>query len=177
MMNQATKSIPKPTDCNEGICLNEDNQKERQSHLDWLLTNSIDISEDTSSEELSKTIITLIYKKNINPNLDIVDTYTSSNIYSDGDLKYIEFNTEICQKDLPVSHNQFTIHTDYIFMKNSGKTYLIYKKSGIFEEIYNKLKEDDIKNSKELIKSVTNLLKTTFQLNREINLNNFLKEE
>ena len=172
MMNQnVIMKEEQPLSCNE------ERQKERQSHLEWLLTNSIDISDDTSSEELSKTIITLIYKKNINPNLNPIDTYTSYNIYSDGDLKYFEFNTEIYQKDLPCINNQFTIHTDYIFMRNNGKMYLIYKKIGIFTEVYNKLKEDDIKNSKELIKNVNNLLKTTFQLNREINLNNFLKEE
>ena len=62
-------------------------------------------------------------------------------------------------------------------MRNNQKRYLIYKKIGIFDEVYNKLKEDDTKNAKELVRNVNNLLKTTFQLNREINLNNFLKEE
>ncbi len=172
MMNQnVIMKEEQPLSCNE------ERQKERHSLLEELLSNSIDLPNDKSSEELSKTIITLIYKKNTNPNLSITDTYLYLSTYNDGESKYIELNTEVYQKDLPVSHNQFTIHTDYIFMKNSGKTYLIYKKSGIFDEICNNLKNDDIKNSKVLIKSVTNLLKTTFHLNREINLNNFLKEE
>ena len=62
-------------------------------------------------------------------------------------------------------------------MRNNQKRYIICKKNGIFDEVFNKLKEDDTKNAKELVKSVNNLLKTSFQLNREINLNNFLKEE
>lgn len=169
MMNHTAKiSVPMEEECLE---------KDRHSLLEELLSNSIDISNEESSEDLSKTIITLIYKKNFNPNLNIIDTHLYLNTHNDGESKYIELNTEVYQKDLPCVQNEFIIHTDYIFMRNNGKMYLIYKKIGIFTEVYNKLKEDDIKNSKELIKNVNNLLKTTFQLNREINLNNFLKEE
>ena len=169
MRNQLAKmSVPMEEECLE---------KDRHSLLEELLSNSIDLLNDKSSEELSKTIITLIYKKNTNPNLFIIDTNLYSNIYNDGESKYIELNTEVYQKDLPCVQNEFIIHTDYIFMRNNQKRYLIYKKIGIFDEVYNKLKEDDTKNAKELVRNVNNLLKTTFHLNREINLNNFLKEE
>ena len=169
MMNQLTKmSVPMEEECLE---------KDRHSLLEELLSNSIDLSNDKSSGELSKTIITLIYKKNTNPNLSITDTHSYVNIHNDGETKYIELNTEVYQKDLPCVQNEFIIHSDYIFMRNNQKRYLIYKKIGIFDEVYNKLKEDDTKNAKELVRNVNNLLKTTFQLNREINLNNFLKEE
>ena len=169
MMNQLTKmSVPMEEECLEKV---------RHSLLEELLSNSIDLSNDKSSGELSKTIITLIYKKNTNPNLSIMDTHLYVNIYNDGEAKYIELNTEVYQKDLPCVQNEFIIHSDYIFMRNNQKRYKIYKKIGIFDEVYNKLKEDDTKNAKELVRNVNNLLKTTFQLNREINLNNFLKEE
>ena len=169
MMNKLAKmSVPMEEECLE---------KDRYSLLEELLSNSIDLLNDKSSEELSKTIITLIYKKNTNPNLSITDTHLYLSTYNDGESKYIELNTEVYQKDLPCAQNEFIIHTDYIFMRNNQKRYLIYKKIGIFDEVYNKLKEDDTKNAKELVRNVNSLLKTTFQLNREINLNNFLKEE
>ena len=168
MMNHTAKlSVP----------IEECLEKDRHSLLEELLSNSIDITNEKSSEELSKTIITLIYKKNTNPNLSITDTHLYFKIYNDGESKYIDLNTEVYLKDLPCVQTEFIIHTDYIFMRNNEKMYLIYKKIGIFDEVFNKLKEDDIKNSKELVRNVNNLLKNTFQLNREINLNNFLKEE
>ena len=170
MMNQKIAKMSGPMEkCSVKEC--------RHSLLEELLSNSIDISNEKSSEELSKTIITLIYKKNTNPNLSITDTQLYLSTYNDGESKYIELNTEVYQKDLPCVQNDFIIHSDYIFMRNNQKRYLIYKKIGIFDEVYNKLKEDDTKNAKELVRNVNNLLKTTFQLNREINLNNFLKEE
>lgn len=169
MMNHATKNEEPIGQCSVKEC--------RHSLLEELLSDSIDISNDKSSEELSKTIITLIYKKNTNPNLSITDTHLYSNICNDGESKYIELCTEVYLKDLPCVQNEFIIHSDYIFMRNNQKKYLICKKNGIFDEVFNKLKEDDTKNAKELVKSVNNLLKTTFHLNREINLNNFLKEE
>lgn len=169
MMNHTAKiSVPMEKECLE---------KDRYSLLEDFLSNSIDISNEKSSEELSKTIITLIYKKNTSPNLSITDTHLYSNIYNDGESKYIELCTEVYLKDLPCVQNEFIIHSDYIFMRNNQKRYIICKKNGIFDEVFNKLKEDDTKNAKELVKSVNNLLKTSFQLNREINLNNFLKEE
>lgn len=169
MMNHTAKiSVPMEEECLK---------KDRYSLLEDFLSNSIDISNEKSSEELSKTIITLIYKKNTNPNLSITDTHLYSKIYNDGESKYIELCTEVYLKDLPCVQNEFIIHSDYIFMRNNQKRYIICKKNGIFDEVFNKLKEDDTKNAKELVKSVNNLLKTSFQLNREINLNNFLKEE
>lgn len=168
MLNHAAKiSVP----------IEECLEKDRHSLLEDFLSNSIDITNEKSSEELSKTIITLIYKKNTNPNLSITDTHLYFNIYNDGESKYIELCTEVYLKDLPCVQNEFIIHSDYIFMRNNQKRYIICKKNGIFDEVFNKLKEDDTKNAKELVRNVNNLLKTTFHLNREINLNNFLKEE